>query len=110
MVEQGERALLPLLGNGMSRIEEARSLRAPAEGRSLRRDGTLPIPETPGRHARMVGMRTPRSSAVGLSGAEPDESVPGRSEGLHAGRDYLGADEALHGMNPADLSAEPAHV
>ena len=29
---------------------------------------------------------------------------------LVAGRDYVDDDGTLHGMNPADLSAEPAHV
>jgi single-strand DNA-binding protein len=42
-------------------------------------------------------------------GAAADE-FPSSVEELMAGRDYVGDDETLHGMNPADLSAEPAHI
>ena len=42
-----------------------------------------------------------------------DTSAPPSSdefEALVAGRDYVGDEETLQEMNPADLSAEPAHV
>ena len=40
----------------------------------------------------------------------PHDAFLGTPEELLAGRDYVDADEALHEENPADLSAEPAHV
>jgi len=38
------------------------------------------------------------------------EEFPSSAEDLLAGRDYVDDGETLHGMNPADLTAEPAHV
>jgi single-strand DNA-binding protein len=43
-------------------------------------------------------------------GDDVDQGFPSSSEELMAGRDYVDTDETLHGMNSADLSAEPAHV
>jgi single-strand DNA-binding protein len=39
-----------------------------------------------------------------------DDQFPNDTEVLIRGRDYEGDDETLHEMNPADLSAEPAHI
>ncbi len=39
-----------------------------------------------------------------------DDGFPSSPADLIEGRDYVGEDGTLHGMNPADLSAEPAHV
>jgi single-strand DNA-binding protein len=47
------------------------------------------------------------------TGAPADTSATPSSDGIEdlvAGRDYEGADAALDDVNPADLSAEPAHV
>jgi len=49
----------------------------------------------------------PLSPTVG-DGAQ--DEFPSSAEELRAGRDYVGDDETLHEVNPADLSAEPAHV
>jgi single-strand DNA-binding protein len=40
----------------------------------------------------------------------PQDEFPGTPEELLAGRDYVDADEALHGVNLADRSAEPANA
>jgi single-strand DNA-binding protein len=40
----------------------------------------------------------------------PDDGFPSSADDLLAGRDYVDADAALQHMDPADLSAEPAHV
>jgi single-strand DNA-binding protein len=45
-----------------------------------------------------------------LSPVEGVEDFPTSAQELLAGRDYVGDDETLNGMNPADLSEEPAHV
>ena len=45
-----------------------------------------------------------------LSPGEGVEDFPTSAQELLAGRDYVGDDETLNGMNPADLSEEPAHV
>ncbi len=49
----------------------------------------------------------PLSPAAG-DGAQ--DEFPSSAEELQAGRDYVGDDETLHDVNPADLSTEPAHV
>ena len=38
------------------------------------------------------------------------EDFAASAEELLAGRDYVGDDATLNGVNPADLSEEPAHV
>ena len=43
------------------------------------------------------------------SGDGPDDFLSSADD-LVAGRDYVGGDGTLDGMNPADLSEEPAHV
>jgi len=55
--------------------------------------------------------RTAQSDS-GESEAPAGTSTPSSDEieALVAGRDYEGADAALDEVNPADLSAEPAHV
>ena len=54
------------------------------------------------------------ADAGGSLSPAPDEAAqdefPSTPEELLAGRDYVDADEALQEVNPADLSAEPAHV
>ena len=52
----------------------------------------------------------PADGQVDESSAAPEDSFPAPSGDLRAGRDYVGDDETLQEMNPADLSAEPAHV
>jgi single-strand DNA-binding protein len=47
---------------------------------------------------------------VDATGPSPEESFAGPFDVPRAGRDYEGADGALDDVNPADLSAEPAHV
>jgi single-stranded DNA-binding protein len=39
-----------------------------------------------------------------------EQEFPASVEELVAGRDYVGQEETLDEVNPADLSAEPAHV
>ena len=56
--------------------------------------------------------RTAQSDAPGTEAPERTSAAPS-SEGIKdlvADRDYEGADAALDDMDPADLSAEPAHV
>jgi single-strand DNA-binding protein len=52
----------------------------------------------------------PADAQVAQSGAEAGASFSASFEDLRAGRDYVDAEEALHGMNPADHSSEPANV
>jgi len=55
----------------------------------------------------------PDATTSGPLVAEPGEGrdeFPSSVEDIMAGRDYVGDDETLHGLNPADLPAEPAHV
>jgi single-strand DNA-binding protein len=55
--------------------------------------------------------RTAQSEPQGTEAADTS-ATPSSDEfdDLVAGRDYEGADAALDDVNPADLSAEPAHV
>jgi single-strand DNA-binding protein len=54
------------------------------------------------------------ANASGPLSPEPEEALdehfPSPAAALMAGRDYVEDDATLHDMNPADLSAEPAHV
>ena len=55
----------------------------------------------------------PAQSEAQQTEAPADPSATSSSEefeDLQAGRDYVDAGGTLHDMNPADLSAEPAHV
>jgi len=53
----------------------------------------------------------PAAPAPGDVAPSVDEQELGASvDDIVAGRDYVGDGETLHGMNPADLPAEPAHV
>jgi single-strand DNA-binding protein len=57
--------------------------------------------------------RTPRPAAAVPEESGPSgdgQEFPASVEDLVAGRDYVGDGETLDGVNPADLSAEPAHV
>jgi len=56
--------------------------------------------------------RTQRPAAVAQADAPSvdEQEIPASVEDLVAGRDYVGQEETLDGVNPADLSAEPAHV
>jgi len=56
--------------------------------------------------------RTPRPAAAASADVPSVDGpeFPAPVEDLVAGRDYVGQDETLDGENPADLSAEPAHV
>ncbi len=60
--------------------------------------------------------RSPEAADAAASGPlspEPGDGVeefPSSVEELVAGRDYVGDDETLNGVNPSGLSAEPAHV
>jgi single-strand DNA-binding protein len=53
------------------------------------------------------------ATASGPLSPEPGDGVeefPSSLEELLPGRDYVGDDETLNGVNPTGLSAEPAHV
>ena len=82
-------------------------IKAFAVGHSLTKGRALFTRDKSGRSAEPGDAGGPLSPA-------PDEvsqdGFPGTPEELLAGRDYEGADEALDDVNPADLSAEPAHV
>ena len=59
--------------------------------------------------------KTPRAAASESQETEASADAPATSSSdefadLMAGRDYEGAGETLDDVNPADLSAEPAHV
>jgi single-stranded DNA-binding protein len=56
--------------------------------------------------------RTQRPAAPATEDAPSvhEHDVPDSVQDLVSGRDYVGEDETLDGVNPADLSAEPAHV
>ena len=84
-------------------------IKAFAVGHSLTKGRALFTRDKSGRSAEPAD-----ATATGRLSPEPEEAshdeVPGTPEELLAGRDYVGDDETLHDMNPADLSAEPAHV
>jgi single-strand DNA-binding protein len=57
--------------------------------------------------------RTQRQAAAASEDPAPSDGeheFPASVEDLVAGRDYVGEAETLDGVNPSDLSVEPAHV
>jgi single-strand DNA-binding protein len=84
-------------------------IRAFAVGPNLARGTSVFKRDKSGRSTEAADATASGPLSPAPEGALQDEfgSAP---EELLAGRDYVGEDEALHDMNPADLSAEPARV
>jgi single-strand DNA-binding protein len=84
-------------------------IRAFAVGPNLARGTAEFKRDRPARTAETVDQTTGEIQS-GPMETQEDEGFLSSSADLRAGRDYVGDDETLHDVNPADLLAEPAHV
>ena len=83
-------------------------IKAFAVGPNLAR-GMADVQAGPVRPRRRAGRRRRERTPPAPDDAPRTSSRP-TPRTCVAGRDYVGDDETLHEVNPADLSAEPAHV
>lgn len=79
-------------------------IKAFAVGHSLTKGRALFTRDKSGRNAESA------DTSGSISDDAPRDEFPGTPEELLAGRDYVGADGALHEVNLADHSAEPANA
>jgi single-strand DNA-binding protein len=81
-------------------------IRAFAVGPNLARGTSVFKRDKSGRSTEAVDV----NASGALSPGEEVEDFAASAEALLAGRDYVGDDATLNGLNPADLSEEPARV